>query len=182
MNNMGWDTAQSSGAAQESVELLYQPTVKDFTSALRARRSVSRAGRRQKWVLCGVFVALVLEVVAVLNGAHPPVFFFIWVVLMGVLIPLTPWLQARQFQRLAEPKGTFRITVTDTGLVLANDNTTTAVNWAAQPRYKETNSEFVMVSADKNALSFTILPKRGAQSPADVDRLRAILDRNLTRL
>ncbi|WP_369246556.1 hypothetical protein [Streptomyces sp. R41] len=29
---------------------------------------------------------------------------------------------------------------------------------------------------------FLVLPKRGAQDPADVDRLRGVLDRNLRRL
>jgi hypothetical protein len=81
-----------------------------------------------------------------------------------------------------ERQGTFRVTVTDAGLTLATDNSTTTLNWVAQPRYRETKDVFVMVSPDKKAVGFTVLPKRALRTPEDVDRLRAILDRNLTRV
>lgn len=167
---------------QESVELAYLPSVADFTSALRARRRISRAGRTRFWVV-GVAALFVLAQAAVALAGHRVAKFpLIWIVCTVVLLSLTPWLQARQVFRLAERQGTFRVVVTDAGVTVTTDNTTTSVNWVAQPRYRETADVFALFSADRNAVGFTVLPKRGVQHPADVDRLRALLDRNLTRV
>ncbi|MEU6271637.1 YcxB family protein [Streptomyces populi] len=164
------------------VELEYRPTVADLASALRARRGVSKAGRRQFWVLGGVAVLVALEVALELAGQDAPTFPVIWLVVFGLLLMVSPWLQARQFQRLAERQGTFRATVTDAGVTVVTENSSTVLNWVAQPRYRETKDAFVMISSDKNAVGFTMLPKRAVRSPEDVDRLRAILDRNLIRV
>ncbi|MEU9803187.1 YcxB family protein [Streptomyces sp. NPDC051000] len=61
-------------------------------------------------------------------------------------------------------------------------DTRTHIGWAAQPRYTETAGMFLLLSDDKRAASMTMLPKRGARDPADIDRLRAVLDRNLRRI
>ncbi|MEU0040679.1 YcxB family protein [Streptomyces sp. NPDC006333] len=166
----------------DTVELEYRPTVGDLSAALRARRGVSRAGRRQFWVLGGVAVVVALEAALALAGQDASVYPAIWLVACAPLVLLSPWLTARQFHRLAERQGTFRVTVTDAGVTVRTDNATTALNWVAQPRYRETADVFVMISPDRNAVGFTVLPKRAVRVPEDVDRLRAILDRNLTRV
>jgi len=167
----------------DAVELEYRPTVGDLTSALRARRGVSKAGRRQWWVLGAFVVLFALQIASLIAGrtaapAPPLIGMFVYL----FLIVLSPWLQARQVYRFAELQGTFRATVTDAGVVMATDNTTTSVNWVAQPRYRETRDAFVMLSPDKNAVGFTVLPKRAVRSPGDVGRLRDVLDRNTTRV
>ncbi|MFI0962002.1 hypothetical protein ACH4S8_11445 [Streptomyces sp. NPDC021080] len=166
----------------DAVELEYRPVVADFTSALRARRGVSKAGRRQYWVFGGVAVVAVVQIAEALAGRGGSLFLGVWLAIFVPLMLLSPWLMARQFQRLAERQGTFRVTVTDAGLTLATDNSTTVLNWVAQPRYRETKDVFVMLSPDKNATGFTTLPKRAVRASEDVDRLRALLDRNLTRV
>ncbi|MET8133848.1 YcxB family protein [Streptomyces sp. NPDC005251] len=166
----------------DTVELEYRPTVADFTSALKARRGVSKGGRRQYWVLGCVALVAVLESAQAMAGRDVSLFLVIWLVVFVLLMPLMPRLMARQFQRLGERQGTFRVTITDAGVTVVTDNSTTALNWVAQPRYRETKDVFVMVSPDKNAVGFTVLPKRAVRAPEDVDRLRAILDRNLTRV
>ncbi|MFF2362442.1 YcxB family protein [Streptomyces sp. NPDC058122] len=173
---------QPRGAGADVVELEYRPTVGDLTTALRARRGVSKAGRRQFWVLGGTAVVVALEVSLKLAGQDASTLPVIWLVVFASLLVLSPWLQARQFQRLAERQGTFRVSVTDAGLTVVTDNSTTVLNWVAQPRYRETKDVFVMISPDKNAVGFTMLPKRAVRAPEDVDRLRAILDRHLTRV
>ncbi|WP_326787938.1 YcxB family protein [Streptomyces sp. NBC_00151] len=175
-------TGQPQGHGADVVELEYRPTVRDLTSALRARRGVSKAGRRQFWVLGGAAVVVALEFALVLSGQDASTLPVIWLVVFAPLFFLSPWLQARQVQRFAEVQGTFRVTVTDAGVTVATDNTTMTLNWVAQPRYRETADIFVMFSPDKNAVGFTVLPKRAVRTPEDVDRLRAILDRNLTRV
>ncbi|WP_320777896.1 hypothetical protein [Streptomyces sp. CRN 30] len=47
--------------------------------------------------------------------------------------------------------------------------------------YLETPGLFVLLGGDR-AAGVAVLPKRGARDTADVDRLRAILNRNLKRL
>ncbi|MEU4171303.1 YcxB family protein [Streptomyces sp. NPDC026665] len=168
--------------AADVVELEYRPVVADFTSALKARRGISKAGRRQYWVLGCLAVVAALQGQRALNGHGESMVLTIWLVVCIPLVLLSPWLMARQFQKLAERQGTFRVTVTEAGVTVATDNATTELNWVAQPRYRETKDVLVMFSPDKNATSFTALPKRALRTPEDADRLRAILDRNLTRV
>lgn len=173
---------QPQGAGADVVELEYRPVVADFTSALRARKGVGKAGPRQYWAIGGAVVVAAVQIAEVLTGHGGSLFLGVWLAVFVPLYLLSPWLLARQFQRLAERQGTFRVTVTDAGVTVAMDNSSTALNWAAQPRYRETKDVFVTLSPDKNASSFTVLPKRAVRTPEDVDRLRAVLDRNLTRV
>ncbi|MFF3409059.1 hypothetical protein ACFYW8_23195 [Streptomyces sp. NPDC002742] len=173
---------QPQGHEADVVELEYRPTIGDLTSALKARRGVSKAGRRQYWALGAMAVVAVLQGAEALTGHGGSLFVAVWLAVCVPLILLTPWLTARQFLRLAERQGTFRVTVTNTGVTVTTDNSTTALNWTVQPRYREAKDVFVMISPDKNAVGFTVLPKRAVRAPEDVDRLRAILDRNTTRV
>ncbi|RPF33335.1 YcxB family protein [Streptomyces sp. TLI_185] len=169
-------------AEQGVVELVYQPVAGDFSGALRERRRFNRAGKIQRWAIGFIAVALVIEIAGALAGGHIDWFPLIWLPLCAGLLLLMPQLQARTVLKIAARNGTYRATVTDAGLTMTTDNSTTSVNWAAQPRYRETKDAFFTFSDDKNATCFTVLPKRGLQDPADADRLREILDRNLTRV
>lgn len=169
------------GSGADVVELEYTPVVADFRSALRARAKVARSARIQRGMFALVGFFAVMGIVATLISGEAPDFALIWLLLCAVLVAFMPRLMARQFQRLAQRQGTFRVTVTDTGVTVATDNATTDLNWVAQPRYRETADVFLMMSPDKNASCFTVLPKRAVRAPGDVDRLRAVLDRHLTR-
>ena len=165
------------------VELEFRPVAKDFVAALRARRRVSRAMRRQVWLLglaacCGVFVVAI----DLAHGETPPFPVLIGMGVFAFLLVFQPWFVARQFQRLAERRGVIRVTVTDAGVTVAADDLVTSLQWSVQPRYRETADGFYMFSPEKNALNFTVLPKRGLRDPADADRLRAILDAHLSRV
>ncbi|MEU5538275.1 YcxB family protein [Streptomyces sp. NPDC020362] len=173
--NMGRD------AEQGVVELAYRPTGGDYTGALRERRRFNRAGRVQKAVLVLLAVAWVLSAGVAVSGGDVDWFLLVYLPLLTGLLLLLPQMQARQLMKVAVRNGVYRVTVTDAGMSMSTDNSTASVNWAAQPRYRETKDAFLTFSEDKNATCFTVLPKRGVQNPADVDRLREILDRNLTR-
>ncbi|MEV0185871.1 hypothetical protein AB0I54_42390 [Streptomyces sp. NPDC050625] len=54
--------------------------------------------------------------------------------------------------------------------------------WARMARYAQTPGSFVLLGAGSYTPASILLPKRGAPTPADVERLRSILDRNLERL
>ncbi|MFJ8195697.1 YcxB family protein [Streptomyces sp. NPDC096152] len=168
-------------AVQDGVELEYRPTVKDFTAALRQRSRIGRAARRQKLLVVLAAVVFALEAAQALTGGGVHWFPLIWAPCFALLLVAAPWLQARQFLKLAARNGAYRVTVSDAGVTVATDHSSSSVGWAAQPRYRETPEIFVTFSDDKNASCFTVLPKRGLANPADVDRLREILDRHLTR-
>ncbi|WP_181803748.1 YcxB family protein [Streptomyces shenzhenensis] len=170
-------------AGQGVVELAYQPVAGDFLGALRERERLRRRrGWVRRWTVGLIAFAFVLNASLSLAGnGKPDWFLLIWMPLAAALLLCTPRLQARAFLKLAVRNGTYRATVTDAGLTVATDNSTTSVNWAAQSRYRETEDAFITYSDDKNASCFTVLPKRGLPDPADADRLRAILDRHLTR-
>ncbi|AZP17576.1 YcxB family protein [Streptomyces aquilus] len=174
--NMGRD------ADQGVVELAYQPVVGDYAGALRERRRFNRAGRIQKVALVLIGLAWALDLGAAVGGGDSNTFLLIWVPLVVALLLFQPWLTARQVLKAAARNGAYRATVSDAGLTVVTEHSSTSVGFAAQPRYRETKELFVLYSDDKNATCFTVLPKRGVADPADVDRLRGILDRNLSRV
>ena len=165
------------------VELEFRPTTEDFMAALRARKRVSRSARRMRWMIGLVLVLGVLVVATALDrGDSPPVPMLIGMALAVFLLVFQPRLVARQFQRLAERRGVFRVTVTEAGVSVVTDDASTTLQWSVQPRYRETADGFYMFSPEKNACNFTLLPKRAVQDPSDVDRLRAVLDEHLSRV
>ncbi|MFC9324063.1 YcxB family protein [Kitasatospora sp. NPDC057015] len=163
------------------VELTYRLTEEDFREALVARSKASATGRRTRLLLIAVFaLAAVATALSLANEGtvDPPL------VVMLLVAPLLllglPRLQARQFHRLAADKGEFRATVTESGITVQSEHSSSTHSWQAAPRYVETTGLFVLLSSDKNASCLTMLPKRGLAGPAEVDRLRGALDRSRT--
>ncbi|MGC5361489.1 YcxB family protein [Streptomyces sp. DT24] len=171
---------QAAGTAAGAVELEFRPTVQDLTEALRARNRVGAAGRRQRLLLVlSLVLGVAYAVGAGVAGLNPLPGGVLLVVAFALL--LSPWLQARQFHRMFERQGGFRARADETGLTLSNDNSVTTTYWRALPRFVETPNLFVLVSDDRNAVGMTVLAKRGVRDEAELDRLRAILDRHLQR-
>ncbi|MFI6402736.1 YcxB family protein [Streptomyces sp. NPDC050548] len=165
------------------VELEFRPVVEDFAAALRARRSVLPSTRRQRWLLViGVFCIAMATVTSLNKGESVPVPMIAGACAVVLLVVFMPRIQARQFQRLAQQRGVIRVTVTDVGVIVAGDDSSTSLQWTVQPRYRETADGFYMFSPEKNAANFTMLPKRGLRDPADADRLREILDAHISRV
>jgi hypothetical protein len=168
----------------QAVELAYRPTVEDLRAALRARSRLTFFGRNQKWLIA---LAVLLTAVAILLSVTVDrIALVVWPLPVGLVAGLTfdltlPRLQARAFHKLAEPQGEFRGVVDDSGIRLTSDHGSATLGWQAYPRYIETDTVFVLLSQDKAALGVMVLPKRGVTAPADSDRLRALLDRHLTR-
>lgn len=173
-------------ALDESVRLVYRATTADLTEAVLARNSRTPTGRRRKWVcaaLAAPFLALSVLFALWSDGVQPV---SIGLAAGALSVPVTvmvfPRLQARAFAGLLEKTGEIRAAVDDSGVQVTTADTATRIGWTAQPLYTETDGLFVMLSADKQSVGMTVLPKRGVQDPADIDRLRSVLDRNLTRL
>ncbi|MER7723455.1 hypothetical protein [Streptomyces sp. NPDC096323] len=170
-------------AVHGAVELRYDPELRDYTAALRARGRVSAAARRQRILVGAATVCLVAATfLSLARGADMPAALPVALLVCGSLLFLSPWLVARQLFRFVRRQGEFRVRVEESGVSVDTHNASTVIRWQAQPRYMETADLFVMLSDDKNATSLTVIAKRGARDRSDVDRLREILDRHLTKV
>ncbi|MGW2407983.1 YcxB family protein [Streptomyces sp. NPDC001739] len=177
----GRETGASAG---RPVELAYRPTVGELASGLRARARSTGAGRFQRRVL--VWTVAVATVGALLSSAGSGHRDTRWPLYAGLVafaafITTLPRLQARRLHRLAERQGDIRGTVDDTGIRLTTAHSSASVDWHLYSRYVETPELFVLLSADKSAVGFVVLPKRAVADPEEVGRLRAVLDRRLVR-
>jgi hypothetical protein len=166
-----------------AVEFVYQPTVADFEEALRGRARRSAAGRAQ--LLMAPLIAVVAVVVfSTLKDATLPV----WIITLVLSVAATSWgavrglrTMARRMFSVVEPYGRCRMVADDRGAVSTGERASFTVDWSVFREYLETPGLFVLLGGDR-AAGVAVLPKRGARTPADVDRLREILDRNLKRL
>ncbi|WP_320779889.1 YcxB family protein [Streptomyces sp. CRN 30] len=170
-----------------TVGLEYRSAVEDHRAALRVRLRVSKADR--PWRLTPVIAGALVAVHVLLSlGSGTPVSrpliggLALCAVLPLVLLSVLLRLQAREMHQAGRRRGVHRVTVADTGLTTVDAVSSAEVAWNATPRYRETPELFLLLSEDRNVSCCTVLPKRGAARPADVDRLRAVLDRHLTRV
>ncbi|MEU7029572.1 hypothetical protein AB6O49_10475 [Streptomyces sp. SBR177] len=174
----------------EAVELVYTPTRAEVADACRVELRLG-ASRRMRWVLpLGATLAFLVVAADRLVGhrelapVHAALLTGLGLV-AGLLWPLTPWWQALWVYPKIARAGGYWARVSDGGLVL----TTRRGELSGEPpetspdanAYVETSRLFVLLSLD-GAAGLIALPKRGLADPADVDRLRALLDRNITRL
>ncbi|MGW6565213.1 YcxB family protein [Streptomyces sp. NPDC054975] len=174
--------------AQGAVELAYVPTDVDVADALRARMRKTRGGRSLRLALLalgalGVFL-LVLSIIRPVTGnpvADSAGALFLTLFSFGLLV-LYPVLTARQVHRMVASQGEFRAFVDEQGMRWTSRDTDMKAGWEMFPRYVETAELFVLFSGDRNGVGVGTLPKRGLAGPEEVDRLRAILDRHITRL
>lgn len=165
-----------------AVELRYRPVLRDYSAALGARNRVSAAGRRQRILgVAATGCAVVATSLSLARGTDVPVALLVALLFSGPLLLLSPRLMARQLFRFVGRQGEFRVRVEESGVSVDTDNSSAVVRWQAQPRYVETADLFVLLSDDKNATALTVIAKRGAQDRSDVDRLREIFDRHLTK-
>ncbi|MCX5558922.1 YcxB family protein [Streptomyces sp. NBC_00038] len=183
MDTRGGDSSQQDTDRGTAVEFVYRPTVADFEEALRARARRSPAGRVQ--VIMAPLVAVIAVVVfSALRDETPAV----WIITLVLSVAVTSWgtvrglrTMARRMFSVVEPYGRCRMVADDHGAVSTAERASFTVEWTVFREYLETPALFVLLGGDR-AAGVAVLPKRGAQNPADVDRLRAILDRNLQRL
>ncbi|WP_371796254.1 hypothetical protein [Streptomyces sp. NBC_01718] len=175
--------SEQQGTVHGAVELRYRPVLQDYSAALRARNRVGAAGRRQRILgVAATGCAVVAIALSLVSGTDVPVPLLVALLFCGPVLLLSPWLVARQLFRFVGRQGEFRVRVEEFGVTVDTDNSSTVVRWQAQPRYLETAHLFVMLSDDKNAVGLTVMAKRGVQDPSDVDRLRDIFDRHLTKV
>ncbi|MFI8106711.1 YcxB family protein [Streptomyces sp. NPDC086023] len=165
------------------VELRYRPVAEDMVRALKVRAGTTPAGRRTRYAPVVAVAAAALYVwLKARDGVpfDPSVIGVVTgVAAFCVLLWLGPRLAARQLHRLAAGHGEYRAVVDGEGVTVTSAGGSQFIPWGAQPRYVETAELFVMLSPDRNAVGITVLPKRGLQGPADLDRLRRFFEQSL---
>ncbi|MFG2297024.1 YcxB family protein [Streptomyces sp. NPDC048603] len=187
MDNTGGDQLfhMQQPASADTVELPGVPTAGELTEALRARRRTPGGGKQARGFIVAGLLGLVLgAALIVLEGGLPPAAIALVAVTAGcwyVAFSL-PRMQARLFSVYLETMQGYRAVVDATGVTVDSADVTTLRRWSGILGYVETPATFALFSRDKQSLDVAVLPKRCAQDPADVDRIRALLDRNLKRL
>ncbi|MFD4240653.1 YcxB family protein [Streptomyces sp. NPDC058525] len=171
--------------AGQAVELHYTPTTADMAEALRARNRTP-AGRRQRrpYVLLSLLGPVLATVLIVRDGGTTPVTtgLLAGVVFGWAYLLFGHRMMARAFRGVLETAGDCTAVVDEHGVAVTGSRSSTHHAWTALAHYAQTPAHFALFSGDRQAATVTVLPVRGLADPADADRLRAILDRNLTRV
>ncbi|MEV8537023.1 hypothetical protein [Streptomyces sp. NPDC051211] len=162
----------------------YRPTAEDYRTALRAWSSGTWPGRRAM-VLPAVMSVTGVVVYGLLRGFDPVIGSIVTAVVLTtatVGAVRAPGRIARESFANMEPHGDSRTVLGETGIVITGGGPDrTVFDWQGGPGwYHETPGLFVLTK--NKGRTFLALPKRGAADPADVDRVRELLDRNLKRI
>lgn len=188
MDDMGGDPLyriHESASAGQAVELRYRPTTTDMAEALRARNR-TRAGRRQRrpFILVSLLGPVLVAVLIAQDGGTTPVTTGLLggVVFCWAYVLFGHRMLARAYRGALDAAGDCRTVLDGDGVAVAGTLASSHHQWAALAYYAETPAHFAVFSGDKQAVMVLVLPKRGLAAPADADRLRAILDSNLTRV
>ncbi|WP_416973678.1 YcxB family protein [Streptomyces sp. 4F14] len=183
MSIKGGESSHQDSERGTAVEFVYEPTVADFEEAVRGRALRSPAGRVQAVMPLLLAVATVVVFSALRDSPLP-----LWIISLVLVVAISVWgtlrglhTTARRLFSIVGPYGQCRMVADDRGAVSTGERVSFTVEWTVFREYLETPGLFVLLGGDR-AAGVAVLPKRGAQDPADVDRLRGILDRNLKRL
>ncbi|MEV5970849.1 YcxB family protein [Streptomyces sp. NPDC051921] len=168
------------------MELVYTPTRADIADAVRVQ---TRHGsfRLLRWLLPVAAALAFLAVALLLTGPGEPdtggaVLMGALGLLSAVLVPLSRLLTTRQLYAMIARQGEHRARVDEAGVRWTSQDCEVVAGWQLTPRYAETPTQFVLFSGDKGRVGLAALPKRALADAADVDRLRALLDRNIDRI
>ncbi|MEU9158776.1 YcxB family protein [Streptomyces sp. NPDC048424] len=183
---------RSTERSTEQVTFVYEPTRDDYTRAVRRFTFGTWPGIRGQIVLVA-FSLGISWLLPTLKGFSPAVTAFVMACAVVTVLVVLPRVLARTAQEQyadVEEYGACRTVVHEDRLTTTGAGTGTGrdgdgelsgdIEWRVFPWYFETDEFFAVKT--KNTRGVFVLPKRGAQDPADVDRVRALLDRNLRRI
>ncbi|MFG2339117.1 YcxB family protein [Streptomyces yangpuensis] len=177
--NTGGDRIQRT----EQAAFVYGLTLADLQGVVRVRARRTAAGRVETLLTPLVITGLVVAF-GLLRGLLPVV--VVSSALLGIGAGVLGVVRgrrgmARRLHAVWAPYGQCRTVVDDRGAATTGETMSYTADWKLFTHYAETPDLFVLVGGPR-AGCLAAVPKRGAEEPADVDRLRAILDRNLRAL
>ncbi|MEV6583413.1 hypothetical protein AB0M92_35310 [Streptomyces sp. NPDC051582] len=176
-------TRTQSAARTEQAVFVYEPALEDFRGAVRVRARRTGAGRAET-VLVPLVTTSAIVAFALFRGLLPAL-----VVVSAVLglgagafgVARGRRGMARRLHAVMAAYGQCRTVVDERGTATTGRTMSYTGDWELFTHFAETPELFVLLGGPR-ASCVTVLPKRGAEGPADVDRLRGILGRNLLRL
>lgn len=166
--------------ADQAVELEADPRPEDFRQALRARAALRRTRRMVLYAALGVVLAGVVWAAVVLDAPYLMAGPVAVTVGGGFLSVMMPRRLVSLLYEAATAQGRWHLRVDEEGVHARTRKTTTTLRWGHFRDYLETPDLFVLV-VDDNVGQMAVLAKRATSSPADVERLQAIIDRHLKR-
>ncbi|MEV7561730.1 hypothetical protein ACGFYY_26035 [Streptomyces sp. NPDC048331] len=167
----------------ESAVFVYLPTLEDFHGAIRVRARRTGAGRVETALPPLLTTSLMLGF-GVSRGLLPVALG------VGLVLALGAGLfgaargrrgMARRLHGAMATYGQCRTEVDERGAATTGETMSYTSDWTLFTDFAETPELFVLLGGPR-ASCLAVLPKRGAQEPADVERLRGILGRNLRKL
>jgi hypothetical protein len=166
------------------IVLEYDYQQKEMTEAVRLvmrKRPRARLFFHPVFLVCAA-AAGAAQMVWSLLGDYSGFVVGLMVLVWAVLVFRAPHMTARQLLRANQHHGLMRVTVGEAGIRTLSAHADVRLAWANYGSYAESDSCFVLRSPDRAGYCAAVLLKRGARSPGDVDRVRALLDRHLSRV
>ncbi|MFJ8659024.1 YcxB family protein [Streptomyces sp. NPDC093795] len=174
-------------AAGEKVELVYSAEFADVNEAVRVRMRAVVWWRLLRWAAWAAGALTLLGAgVALFLPRDPDWAAAVKLVALGAVAvgcaESLPRVTAYSLFRLIGSQGEARAVVDEDGGRWTSRDTDTTIRWALLSRYAETPRLFVLFTDRTSGTGLAYLPKRGLAEPGDADRLRAILDRNTSKV
>lgn len=181
---MDMDQAGQAGtAALRAARFEYAPAAADYDAALWRFTLGTRPGRTGSLLLPAAFAAAAVLVRVLLWDLGTASVVIVGVCGVIALFVVRQWHRRSRMRRQYEAdaaRGTCRATLTEDGLTTTGTaGKDDGVDWRAYPWWFETPELFVLTGSLEH---FLVLPKRGAASPDDLDRARALFTEHLRRI
>lgn len=168
---------QENGNVAVPIVLTYRSTTEDYRETGRA---LLRMSVRQRPLL---YLGTILVIALVIVDANPATVLISMGAVLQVLATIgSTRARVREIGRIREKHGEFRTAFDAAGIRTTAAYLHEVMDWSEHPHYTETKNLFLLVrlGAMKTA-DVLVIPKRGLPDSAAADRLRALLDRHLTR-
>ncbi|KUO22255.1 hypothetical protein [Streptomyces dysideae] len=172
---------QTAEPREDQVVLEYEHQHADLVEGLRTLvRTRGVAALVYRPAFLAVFGLLGLGLL-VLDVSHPENFLLPGLMFVGcaVLLYFAPHFTARTTLKAQQHQGLVRVTVNAEGIRATGAHADVHQTWGNFGSYAESDRVFVLRSPDRGGRCAMVLVKRGAAQPADLDRLRTMLDRHL---
>jgi hypothetical protein len=184
-NRGGAVTEQTVEQQGTDVVLEYEYQQADMTDAVRmVLRKRPKAGlvHHPVFLACVALLGAALLVSGLQGDGGGGLAFGVMLVVWPLLMFRVPHMTARGLLRANQHHGLMRVTVGEAGVWTMSAYADVRLAWANYGSYAESDRCFVLRSPDRAGYCAAVLLKRGARTPEDVERLRALLDRHLLRV
>ncbi|MGQ4406663.1 hypothetical protein ACN6K4_002005 [Streptomyces hayashii] len=176
---------QGVAVRQDAVVLEYEHRLADMEDAVRlVSRKNGRVGliHRPVFLACVALAGVALLAVSVRAADGTAMSFGVMFTVWPVLMYFAPRPAAAQLLKANRHHGRIQMSVGPEGVRTVSAPADLRMDWANYGSYAESKAVFALRSPDRAGHCAIVLVKRGARTPEDVDRRRAVLDGRLRRV